>query len=181
MGLRFRRSWSVFPGIRFNLGLKSGSVSFGVRGLHYTVGTRGSQVTTGVPGTGLFWTKRINSPFGRPQAPQANQAQTRPPLVGGGARPLPVRQPQTHSPPNRGGAPPQQVRQPQTHSPPIAGATPLARSNPIQPHMRSIGGGHQSSPHTRIFVPLWLAWTAFAVIAIAGLCIMAGIFGALVR
>jgi uncharacterized protein DUF4236 len=43
MGLRFRRSWSVVPGIRFNLGLKSGSLSFGTRGLHYTVGTSGSQ------------------------------------------------------------------------------------------------------------------------------------------
>jgi len=40
MGLRFRRSWGVVPGVRLNLGLKSGSVSFGVRGLHYTVGDR---------------------------------------------------------------------------------------------------------------------------------------------
>ncbi len=205
MGLRFRRSWSVLPGIRFNLGLKSGSVSFGVRGLHYTVGTRGSQVTAGIPGTGLFWTARITSPFGRAQAPhplagggalppQLPLPQIHSPHLGGGIQQLrqplggraqspQLRQPQTYSPPNRGGAPPQQVRQPQTYSPPIAGATPLARSNPIQPHMRSIGGGRQSSPaaHTRIFVPLWLAWTALAVIAIAGLCIMAGIFGALVR
>jgi hypothetical protein len=58
MGLRFRRSWNVIPGIRFNLGLKSGSVSFGMRGMHYTVGTRGSRVTVGLPGTGLFWTKK---------------------------------------------------------------------------------------------------------------------------
>jgi len=45
MGLRFRRSWSVFPRVRLNLGLKSGSVSFGARGLHYTVGTTGSRIT----------------------------------------------------------------------------------------------------------------------------------------
>jgi Protein of unknown function (DUF4236) len=192
MGLRFRRSWGVLPGVRFNLGLKSGSVSFGVRGLHYTVGTRGSQVTAGIPRTGLFWTTRITLPFGRspqlplPQTHSPHQGggiqQLRQPL-GGGAQSPPPRQPQTYSPPNRGGAPPQQVRQPQTYLPPIAGATPLARSNPIQPHVRSIGGGRQSSPaaHTRIFVPLWLAWTALAAIAIAGLCIMAGIFGALVR
>jgi Protein of unknown function (DUF4236) len=69
MGLRFRRSWSVIPGIRFNLGLKSGSVSFGTRGLHYTVGTSGSRITAGIPGTGLFWTQKLKSPFGatRPQ------------------------------------------------------------------------------------------------------------------
>jgi hypothetical protein len=57
MGLRFRRSWGVIPGVRFNLGLKSGSLSFGMRGLHYTVGTRGGRVTLGLPGTGLFWTQ----------------------------------------------------------------------------------------------------------------------------
>ena len=73
MGLRFRRSWGVFPGVRLNLGLKSGSVSFGVRGLHYTVGTRGSQVTAGLPGTGLFWTQKIKSPFGNAQAGSASQ------------------------------------------------------------------------------------------------------------
>jgi hypothetical protein len=202
MGLRFRRSWSVLPGVRFNLGLKSGSVSFGMRGLHYTVGTRGSQVTAGIPGTGLFWTKRITW-----------QARTTQPLAGGGARPtqLPLpqahlprlggglqqlrqllgggaqspqlRQPQTYSPPNRGGAPPQQVRQPQTYSPPIAGVTPLARSKPTQSQMQSVRVGNQSSlaSQTRVFVPLWLVWTALAVIAIAGLCIVAGIFGALIR
>ena len=37
MGLRFRRSWGVIHGNRLNLGLNSGSVSFGTRGVHYTV------------------------------------------------------------------------------------------------------------------------------------------------
>jgi hypothetical protein len=41
MGFRFRRTWGIIPGVRLNLGMKSGSVSFGVRGFHYTVGTRG--------------------------------------------------------------------------------------------------------------------------------------------
>jgi Protein of unknown function (DUF4236) len=205
MGLRFRRSWSVLPGIRFNLGLKSGSVSFGVRGLHYTVGTRGSQVTAGIPGTGLFWTKRINSPFGQAQAPHPPAGRgARPPqlplpqahsprlgggiqklrqLLGGAAQSPQLRQPQTYSPPNRGGAPPQQVRQPQTYSPPTGGAMPFARANPTHTHIQVIGSGNQSSSgvHRRVFVPLWLVWTALAVIVIAGLCIMAGIFGALVR
>src|SRR6478672_11907953 len=78
MGLRFRRSWSVVPGIRFNLGLKGGSVSFGTRGLHYTVGTSGSRVTAGIPGTGLFWTQKLKSPFGatRPQIATPTRSST---------------------------------------------------------------------------------------------------------
>jgi hypothetical protein len=74
MGLRFRRSWGVLPGIRLNLGLKSGSVSFGPRGLHYTIGTRGSWVTVGLPGSGLHWTQKINSPFASSQVGAATQA-----------------------------------------------------------------------------------------------------------
>jgi Protein of unknown function (DUF4236) len=84
MGLRFRRSWGVLPGIRLNLGLRSGSVSFGTRGLHYTVGTRGQHVTVGLPGTGLHWTQKINWPFGKPQVGGATQAPgyVRPPGAG---------------------------------------------------------------------------------------------------
>jgi len=120
MGLRFRRSWSVVPGIRFNLGLKSGSVSFGTRGLHYTVGTSGSRITAGIPGTGLFWTQKLKSPFGAAplqqgtqnqlpaaaaQLPQAQQPRTGVPPTGAGAQ-FPVPQPQTH-PPFVGAQPPQ--------------------------------------------------------------------------
>lgn len=78
MGLRFRRSWGVLPGVRLNLGLKSGSMSFGVRGLHYTVGTKGSRVTAGLPGTGLYWTHQLNSP----KTPRSTQATGYVPPVG---------------------------------------------------------------------------------------------------
>ena len=57
MGLRFRRSVRVLPGVRLNVGLKSASVSFGRRGFHYTMGTQGRRVTAGIPGTGLSWTE----------------------------------------------------------------------------------------------------------------------------
>src|SRR5262249_57169446 len=60
VGFRFRRTLGIIPGVRLNLGMKSGSVSFGTRGFHYTVGTRGERVTVGLPGSGLFWTKKIN-------------------------------------------------------------------------------------------------------------------------
>lgn len=131
MGLRFRRSWSVVPGIRLNLGLKSGSVSFGTRGLHYTVGTSGSRVTAGIPGTGLFWTQKLKSPFSAapPQqgtqnqlpsgatarAPQAQQTRTVAPPSGAGAQ-FPVPRPQTFSP--FLGTQPSQLSQPQGISPP---------------------------------------------------------------
>jgi hypothetical protein len=31
--------------------------------LHYTVGTSGQRVTAGLPGTGMYWTQKINSRF----------------------------------------------------------------------------------------------------------------------
>jgi hypothetical protein len=77
MGLRFRRSVRLLPGVKLNLGQKSSSISIGVRGLHYTLGTRGARVTAGIPGTGLNWSQSISkstSPanaIGTPNAPQS--------------------------------------------------------------------------------------------------------------
>jgi Protein of unknown function (DUF4236) len=57
--------------------MKSGSVSFGTRGFHYTVGTQGQRVTVGIPGTGLFWTKKIDSSSpGAPPVQPHNPVQT---------------------------------------------------------------------------------------------------------
>ena len=55
---RFRRSFKIAPGIRWNLGKRSSSISFGGKGFHYTVGgPRGSRTTVGIPGTGLSYTE----------------------------------------------------------------------------------------------------------------------------
>ncbi|MFZ0615366.1 MAG: DUF4236 domain-containing protein [Chthoniobacterales bacterium] len=55
---RFRRSVKLFPGVRWNIGKKSSSLSFGGKGAHYTVGgPRGSRTTVGIPGTGLSYTE----------------------------------------------------------------------------------------------------------------------------
>lgn len=59
MGLRFRRSIRIAPGIRMNFGLKSLSISARVRGLKYTTGTRGRRITVGLPGSGLYWTNSL--------------------------------------------------------------------------------------------------------------------------
>ena len=53
---RFRRSFRLLPGVRWNLGKKSSSISLGGRGFHYTIGSSGTRTTVGAPGTGLAYT-----------------------------------------------------------------------------------------------------------------------------
>ena len=59
MGLRFRRSIRLLPGVRVNLGLTRASLSIGRRGLTYNIGTKGSRVTVGIPGSGFSYTHAI--------------------------------------------------------------------------------------------------------------------------
>lgn len=65
MGLRFRRSFRVIPGVRLNVSRSGTSISFGRRGMHYTVGSKGTRTTVGVPGSGLSWTQYRSSPSQR--------------------------------------------------------------------------------------------------------------------
>ena len=53
---RFRRSFKILPGLRWNIGKKSSSFSLGGRGLHYTIGSAGARTTVGLPGTGMSYT-----------------------------------------------------------------------------------------------------------------------------
>jgi hypothetical protein len=160
MGLRFRRSWSVIPGIRLNLGLRSGSVSFGTRGLHYTVGTSGSRITAGLPGTGLFWTQKINPRWGPSQAPRPNQ-------------------PPGYLPPNPG------VQTPHLHSPQIPSPPLWQTINPVQsattqtPPPPQPGGGSHAPPtsYKHVLVPLWMFWSGLTVIVVGGLCLTAATIG----
>jgi hypothetical protein len=59
MGIRFRKSIRIAPGLRANIGRKSISASVGTRGLWYTSGTAGQRFTVGIPGTGLSFTTSI--------------------------------------------------------------------------------------------------------------------------
>ena len=62
MGLRFRKSIKIAPGIKINLNKKSTSVTFGGKGLHHTVSSTGRKTTTvGIPGTGISYSKTSNS------------------------------------------------------------------------------------------------------------------------
>jgi hypothetical protein len=54
---RFRRSFKILPGVRWNLNKRGSSFTFGGKGYRYTVGKKGSRTTVGLPGTGLSYTQ----------------------------------------------------------------------------------------------------------------------------
>jgi hypothetical protein len=54
MGLRFRRSIKILPGVRLNLSKSGLGISAGPRGLHVGIDARGRKyASAGIPGTGL--------------------------------------------------------------------------------------------------------------------------------
>lgn len=56
MGIRFRKSVKVAPGVRLNIGKKSASISVGGKGFHTSVSTTGRRTNTvGIPGTGISY------------------------------------------------------------------------------------------------------------------------------
>lgn len=58
VGWRFRKSKQILPGVRLNINKKSFSLSFGRKGMRYTVNSNGKKtVSAGIPGTGLYYTK----------------------------------------------------------------------------------------------------------------------------
>jgi len=58
MGLNFRKSISLLPGVKLNLNKKSAGLSFGVKGARYSINTSGQRrATVGIPGTGISYTK----------------------------------------------------------------------------------------------------------------------------
>jgi hypothetical protein len=54
---RFYRRKTIVPGVRLNLSRSGPSLSFGVRGAHYTVGPGRRRATVGIPGSGMFYTQ----------------------------------------------------------------------------------------------------------------------------
>ncbi|WP_433957784.1 DUF4236 domain-containing protein [Cytobacillus horneckiae] len=57
MGFGFRKSFKIAPGVRFNVSHRSVGASVGVKGLRYSVNSRGqSRTTASIPGTGLSYT-----------------------------------------------------------------------------------------------------------------------------
>lgn len=59
MGWRFQRRKNVLPGVRLNVGKRSGSLSVGPRGAKLNVGRRGVTGTLSLLGTGISYVKRL--------------------------------------------------------------------------------------------------------------------------
>lgn len=59
MGLRFRQSFTLFPGVRLNLGKRGMSASFGVPGATLNLSARGLRGTVGIPGSGLAYSAML--------------------------------------------------------------------------------------------------------------------------
>lgn len=61
MAFRFRRTIKIAPGIKFSIGKKSVGVSAGIKGLHVGTNTsKGSYISGGVPGTGVYGVKYLD-------------------------------------------------------------------------------------------------------------------------
>ena len=61
MGLRFRRSVKILPGVRLNFSTGGISTTIGPRGASISIGPRGSFMNLGLPGTGLSYRSRLTS------------------------------------------------------------------------------------------------------------------------
>jgi hypothetical protein len=56
MGLNMRKSFTICKGVRLNVGKKGVGVSFGTRGLRYSINSSGRRTATvGIPGTGISY------------------------------------------------------------------------------------------------------------------------------
>jgi hypothetical protein len=61
MGLRFRRSIKLVPGIRLNLSKSGVSASIGRRGATINISDKGTKATVGIPGTGISYSENVSS------------------------------------------------------------------------------------------------------------------------
>ncbi len=81
---RFRKSFKILPGVRWNIGKSGTSFTFGGRGLRHTIGTRGSRTSVGIPGTGVSYThvhgKGVNRTSGTVPTLQSPPSMPRPPM-----------------------------------------------------------------------------------------------------
>ncbi len=76
MGLRFRRSVRIAPGIRLNLTKTGYGMTVGPRGYHYSVHSGGRRTrTVGLPGTGLYY-QSVSRPGARHAAPTRPRSPT---------------------------------------------------------------------------------------------------------
>ena len=62
MGLCFRKSITILPGVKLNLSKSGVSCSFGKKGIRQTISSTGRSTTSiGIPGTGVYYRKTVNA------------------------------------------------------------------------------------------------------------------------
>ena len=59
MGMRFRKSIKIMPGVKINFSKSGMSTTIGPRGASINIGKNGTYLNTGIPGTGLYARERI--------------------------------------------------------------------------------------------------------------------------
>jgi hypothetical protein len=61
MGLRFRKSVKILPGVKVNFGLKGTSLSVGARGASISIGKQGVYSNVSIPGTGISFREKLSN------------------------------------------------------------------------------------------------------------------------
>src|SRR3954470_20708342 len=69
MGLRFRRSVKILPGVRLNFSSRGMSPTIGPRGASINLGSRGAFMNLGLPGTGLSYRSQLTGDAAARAAP----------------------------------------------------------------------------------------------------------------
>lgn len=59
MGLRFRKSFKLFSGLKLNISKKGISTSFGGKGFSINTGTNGTFINSGLPSTGISYRSKL--------------------------------------------------------------------------------------------------------------------------
>jgi hypothetical protein len=78
MSLRFRKTITLAPGLRLNLGARGVSLSAGPRGASVTLGRNGLFGNVGLPGTGLSYRTRLDGRRGNAAEPDEPEPATEP-------------------------------------------------------------------------------------------------------
>jgi hypothetical protein len=68
MGFRFRKSFSLIPGIKLNLSKSGPSISVGGHGMTTNFSAKGTKETVGLPGSGLSYSQSQRGAAGKNSA-----------------------------------------------------------------------------------------------------------------
>jgi tetratricopeptide (TPR) repeat protein len=104
MGIRFRKSIKIAPGLHINLSKSGPSLSVGRPGATFNIGPKGTRTTVGAPGTGISYTTQ-KSWGAITGAKPAHQSVGRPPSVSRGTPAPAVSFPASAPPPGPPGLP----------------------------------------------------------------------------